>query len=278
MPRRIERVLQRLLPGAAARLPLPDFLGIGAQKAGTTWLAANLRRHPDVFIPERKELHFFDNKWDRPLREYARHFEGGAGQVKGEITPAYGILPPERIRYLRRVMPRVRLLLLLRNPIERAWSHALMDLASRRGRDPEQVPFDEAIAFLESDLTVRRSDYGAILDAWLAVFPREQLYVGFFEWIRERPRELLSEVFRHIGVSADVDWEEFPLEKVIVPGVAPGRKGHTTECLERAEGSDESGRHPCPEPVRRWLEQRYADDLERLAQRLGGPAESWRVS
>jgi hypothetical protein len=203
-------------------------------------------------MPERKELHFFDNKWDRPLREYARHFEGGAGRIKGEITPAYGILPAERIRYLGRVVPRLRLVLMLRNPLERAWSHALMDLASRRGRDPDQVPFDEA--------------------------PREQLYVGFFEWIRERPRELLSEVFRHIGVTTDVRWEDFPLDKVIVPGVAPGRKGHTTECLEPGEAAVESGRHPCPEPVRRWLEQRYADELERLAERLGGPARGWRLS
>ena len=93
MPRRIERVLQRLLPGAAARLPLPDFLGIGAQKAGTTWLAANLRRHPDVFIPERKELHFFDNKWDRPLREYARHFEGPRARSRARSPPPTGSCP-----------------------------------------------------------------------------------------------------------------------------------------------------------------------------------------
>ena len=77
---------------------------VGAPKCGTTALYHYLRQHPQIFMPERKELHFFDNKWDRPLREYARHFEGAGGRVKGEITPAYGILPPERIRYLRRVM------------------------------------------------------------------------------------------------------------------------------------------------------------------------------
>jgi hypothetical protein len=252
-----------------------DFLGIGAQKAGTTWLAENLRVHPDVFIPERKELHYFDNKWNRPLSDYAHHFAEAAGQVRGEITPAYGILDPERIRYVARILPDLRLILLLRNPIERAWSHALMDLASRRGRDPAEVPTQEVIRFLESDVAGRRGDYLAILDAWGADFPREQLYVGFFEWIHERPRELLGDVFRHIGVSPEVHWDRFPLGKVIVPLVSPDQKGHTVESLE-GSGPARSNRHPCPEPVRRWLEAHYADDIERLAERLGGPADAWR--
>ncbi len=276
MPTRLERLLHRLAPRSAARLRLPDFLGIGAQKAGTTWLAENLRLHPEVFIPERKELHYFDNKWERPLAEYARHFVAAGDRVCGEITPAYGILSPERIRYVGRILPRLRLVLLLRNPVERAWSHALMDLAARRGRDPAEVSTDEVIAFLESDVAERRGDYPAILDAWNAVFPREQLYVGFFDWIQERPRDLFCEVLRHIGASTDVDWERFPLGKVIVPGVAPGRKGHTVEELD-GSGPARTGRHPCPEPVRRWLTEHYAEDLERLAERLGGPAAAWRA-
>ena len=276
MPTRFERLLHRLAPRATARLTLPDFLGIGAQKAGTTWLAENLRIHPEVFIPERKELHYFDNKWDRPLAAYAGHFADAGGRVRGEITPAYGILAPERIRYVGRILPELRLILLLRNPVERAWSHALMDLASRRGRDPSEVPSDEVIAFLKSDVAGRRGDYLAILDAWGAEFPREQLYVGFFEWIHERPRDLLCDVFRHIGVSTNVDWARFPLDKVIVPRVSPEHKGHTVESLEGG-GPAHSGRHPCPEPVRRWLAEHYAQDIERLAERLGGPVAAWRV-
>jgi len=273
---RLERWWRRVRSGAGAPLTLPDFLGIGAQKAGTTWLAENLRRHPEVFLPERKELHWFDNKIERPLAEYAAHFAAGRGKVKGEITPAYGILPVERIRSVRRVLPRVRLILLLRNPVDRAWSHALMDLAFRRGRAPGDVPESEYRAFLESETATRRGDYAAILDAWLAVFPRDQLYVGFFEAIRERPRELLSEVFRHIGVSTDVDWDAFPAARVIVPRVSPERKGHGVALLDEAGDSD-SRRHPCPAVIRAWLVQRYADDLERLAERFGEPAARWRA-
>lgn len=276
MAGRLERWWDRIRPGAAERLTLPDFLGIGAQKAGTTWLGENLRRHPEVFLPERKELHWFDNKIERPLREYAAHFAAAGGRVKGEITPAYGILPVERIRTVREVLPRVRLILLLRNPVDRAWSHALMDLAFRRGRAPDQVPESEYRAFLESETAARRGDYAAILDAWLGVFPPDRLYVGFFEAIRERPRVLLSEVFRHIGVSTDVDWDAFPTAKVIVPRVSPARKGHDVAVLDEA-GEADSERHPCPEPIRAWLVRRYAGDLERLAERFGEPAARWRA-
>ncbi len=273
MPRRIERAFYRLIPGAAARLDLPDFLGIGAQKAGTTWLAESLRRHPAVFLPERKELHWFDNKWDRPLQEYARHFAGAGDRVKGEITPAYGGLPQERIRFVRSVMPDVRLLLLLRNPAERAWSHALMDLGARRGRRPEEIQADEVIAFLEEEHAARRGDYLAILDAWLGVFPEEQLFVGFFEDVQHHPRDLLERAFRHIGVSTDVDWTLFPLGDRIVPGVSPERKGHTVEVAQGALPDAE--RHPPPDAVQQWLRARYEGDLQRLAERLGGPSARW---
>lgn len=273
MPRRIERAFYRLFPGAAARLELPDFLGIGAQKAGTTWLAESLRRHPAVFLAPRKELHWFDNKWDRPLREYARQFADAQGRVKGEITPAYGVLPPERIRFVRTVMPDVRLVLLLRNPAERAWSHALMDLGARRGRKPEEIGADEVIAFLEEEHAARRGDYLAILDAWLGVFPEEQLLVAFFDDVQNRPRELLERVFRHLSVSTDVDWTLFPLGDRIVPGVSPDRKGHTVEIAQG--GMPDAERYPAPEAVQRWLRARYEEDLKRLAERLGDPVTRW---
>jgi hypothetical protein len=136
---------------AANHLPLPHFLGIGAQKAGTTWLHANLRRHPDVFVADPKELHHFDETFHRGLRFYAGHFTPGRHQVRGEITPAYGILPVERIRFIRTVMPEVKLIFLMRNPIDRAWSHAVMQLGTRRNRAPADITPAELVDFLGSE-------------------------------------------------------------------------------------------------------------------------------
>jgi hypothetical protein len=270
LPGLLARLMYRVHPGAAARLSLPHFLGIGAQKAGTTWLAENLRRHPEVFLPEKKELHWLDHKFERPLSDWAAHFADAGERKRGEITPAYGILPHARIRFLRDVAPDVRLLLLLRNPIERAWSQAVMDLAERRGRPAAAVGEAEWLAFLDSDAARSRGDYLGILDRWLAVFPAEQLFVGYFEAIGEDPRGLLAAVFRHIGVSERVDWARFPLAQRISPAVGEGRKGHGLRLED--PGAE---RAACPPAVRAWLAERYARDLERLAGRLGAPAARW---
>jgi GT2 family glycosyltransferase len=247
---------------ATDHLCLPDFLGIGAQKAGTTWLYENLRRHPGVFLAHPKELHYFDETFHRSLRFYAQHFEPGRHQVKGEITPAYSILPMERIRFIRTVMPTVRLIFIIRNPIERAWSQAVMELVTRKKRKLEDVTDSEFEAYLKSEPCTERSDYLTILSNWLRVFPPEQLYIGFFEDIVSHPRKLLGEIFSHIGVSGEVDWGRFPVAQVILPHAAPvaGQSSRT---------------HMRPK-IRRFLAQMYEQDIECLYERFGEPVAGWR--
>lgn len=236
-------------------LPLPHFLGIGVAKAGTTWLDRNLRAHPLLRLPRRKELHYFDREFHRSLRFYARYWAPPDGRLRGEITPGYSILPPGRIRFIRAVMPEVRLVLLLRNPIERSWSHVLMKYVTRGPRRFEEVSEEEWIRLLDRPGMRARSDYLTILDRWAAVFPPEQLYVGVFEDIAERPRDLLREIFAHLGVSEPPQWESIPYRQVIHRG---------------------SG-HQMPPKVRRFLEARYAAQIEALAQRLGPRVERWLV-
>ena len=116
-----------------------SFLVCGAQKSGTTALAAYLRQHPGIYLPERKELHFFDDEtqaWPEPdLNELHRHFPGPQKPSKlwGEATPISLYWDPaaERIWRYNQAM---RLIVILRNPIERAYSHWAME--HRRGNDP----------------------------------------------------------------------------------------------------------------------------------------------
>ncbi|MGH7629885.1 MAG: sulfotransferase family protein, partial [Gemmatimonadales bacterium] len=114
-------------------MALPNFLIIiGAQKAGTTWLAYQLRQHPDVFMPSR-EVHFFDSagNFEKGLAWYEGHFEDARGKrVIGEKTPEYcwvgGRGPghlPEVHRNIHAALPEVRLIMILRNPVDRAVSH-----------------------------------------------------------------------------------------------------------------------------------------------------------
>lgn len=235
---------------------LPQFLGIGAQKAGTTWLHRQLRCHPSLFLPVRKELHYFDKRYDQSLGVYARHFRGARNRMRGEITPAYGVLHPDRIQFIHRVMPDLKLILLLRNPVSRSWSHALMQLVKRAGRRYEDVPEEEFYAHFLSPGSRMRSDYVTTVDNWLAVYPADQLFVGFFEDVRERPGELLTKVFAHLNVPQVDDWSQFPMEREVHVGV----------------------RVPMPDKYREFLEGLYADDIERMIARFGTRCEAWRPS
>lgn len=100
-----------------------NFLGIGAQKCGTTWLFELLSLHPQVRFPAGKEVHFWDGQRERGVDWYEGLFEGQPPSVAvGEITPAYAILAPPIIAEVARAFPALRLIYLIRNPIDRAWS------------------------------------------------------------------------------------------------------------------------------------------------------------
>lgn len=241
---------------SAERLTLPRFLGIGAARAGSTWLWENLRCHPALFLPEKKELHHWDQHYHSPLAAYARWFEAAGDRLPGEVTPGYSILPCERVGFIRRVMPEVRLLLLLRNPVERAWSAAIRRLVRVEGRPFEELSHQALLEHLTSNHSRSRGDYESILDTWLDHFPQEQLWIGYFEEIAERPRDLMTEVFRHIGVEPPGDWAPYPL----------------------VEKSNPNPPVPFPPQYRAILEEMYAPGIERLAVRLGGRAAEWRAA
>jgi hypothetical protein len=234
-------------------LALPDFLGIGAQKAGTTWLYENLRRHPELFLPETKELHYFDQQFARPLRSYCDYFHAAGDRKKGEITPAYGVLEPQRIRFIHQIMPEVRLIFIMRNPVERAWSQAIMNLVVQPQRNYEQVTAAEFMSHFRAERALIRGDYMRTMDNWLRFFDPEQLYVGFFEDISQRPTELLSEIFAHLGVLQPDNWQGFPYQQVFFPGP----------------------QHPLPGPYRAVLEEIYASQIAIVHERFGPRAERW---
>ena len=115
---------------SARRSWLPDFFCIGAMKAGTTWLYENLRCHPDIYLPDRKEDYFFSYEfYNQSLRHYSRRFAQGAGRVKGEVTPGYGILGIDRIRFIFRLLS--------------AQQHALQDghCDQLYANKPQRLPF-----------------------------------------------------------------------------------------------------------------------------------------
>jgi hypothetical protein len=246
-----------------ATLTLPRFLGIGAVKGGTTWLHHNLAPHPELFLPADKEMHFFDHQLHRGLGRYTRAFATAGDRIPGEITPSYSTLPEWRIGLVAKLIPDARIIMLVRDPVERAWSHAVMKLARERLRQPSEITTAEAVGHFTSEESLSRGMYSQILERWGNHFPPEQVFVGFYDDITDRPLGLLSDVVRHIGASTDIDWSAMPYQKVIDRGVrgGPDVVGSSTP--------------PLPEQLRNELHQLYGDELARLAVTYGGPAQRW---
>lgn len=177
------------------------FLGIGAQKSGTTWLREHLALHPEISFPAGKELHYW-NRADPPLRqEWLDHFDASSTVREGEITPAYALLNLETVHEIHQSQPNLRLFYSLRSPAQRAWSSALMALSRAELEEPE-VSDQWFIDHFRSKGSLGRGDYLETIERWLRVFSREQLKLVYFEDIEQRPREVLGNLACHLGVDA----------------------------------------------------------------------------
>jgi hypothetical protein len=204
---------------ASAR-PLPDFLIIGAQKAGTTALYAYLRRHPAITGPSWKEVSYFDRHYGRGEAWYRGNFPNrvrARGKLVGEASPSYIFHPlgPERVKAL---VPEARLVALVRHPVDRALSHYNHEVAL--GREP--LRFEDALDAEEDRLRGEeerlaadpsyfshawwshayksRGRYAEQLERWLAVFPREQLLILPSEDLGGEPERTHARVLDFLGV------------------------------------------------------------------------------
>lgn len=204
---------------------LPDFLIISPPKTATTWLTKNLGCHPDIFMPEAKEIRYFCIYWKCcDINWYLKHFQGATNLKKGEASPSYGLLPSRTIRLIRLLMPNLKLIFLMRDPIARAWSHTRHSYKYNAGsfllqeykgnfNDISDQRFIEDFIYEGS---LYHGDYLSNLKHWLSFFPKEQFYVGFYESIKNNPKKLLLEIFNHLGVREEVEWSQFPIsEKVL---------------------------------------------------------------
>ncbi|MEM8805753.1 MAG: sulfotransferase [Cyanobacteria bacterium P01_G01_bin.38] len=178
-----------------------DFLGIGAQKAATTWLFKNLSKHPHIRFPAGKEVHFWNSTEEqRGVKDWLSLFPEVAQSIKqGEITPAYGMLDVDTIQQIYTKAPQLRLFYSVRNPIERAWSSAQMALRYSTMFDYEASDQWFRDHFLSQGSRMR-SDYLGTIERWSRVFPVDSLHVIFFDDILAEPRRVLTSLSAHLGV------------------------------------------------------------------------------
>ncbi len=179
----------------------PDFIGLGAQKAGTSWIYACLLEHPQIFMPM-KEAHFFsrERNWQRGYDWYETLFVdpsplSDTARIAGEFSTTYLFDEQTPLRIQQRY-PDVRLLVSLRNPVERALSNYSNDVMA--GVVPKGTPLKEALR--QHPEYVAQGQYAEQLQRYLKLFPQDQILILLYEEIARSPADFMRTIYRFLGV------------------------------------------------------------------------------
>ncbi len=199
---------------------LPDFLVIGAQRSGSSSLFRYLHLHPQIRWARMKEVHYFDRHYARGERWYRAQFPislGARAWLAGDASPYYMVHPQVPARAAT-MLPNARLIAILRNPVDRAYSHyqhvvrrGHTDLSFEDALEFEQQVAGEEMKRLAADPTYRsqlhewhsyvaRGQYAEHLERWLKHFPRDRLHVVVSEHMFADPNVVLPEVARFLGL------------------------------------------------------------------------------
>ena len=249
-----------------------DFIVAGAQKSGTTALRYFLEKHPQIALPERQELHFFDDEeiFSRPvdyelLHSHFRRRRRGLvpvrfGPIAGEVTPSYLYWKPAMER-IRAYNPQIKLVILLRNPIDRGFAH--WNMQRFRGREPLDflAALKEEPRRILQPLSIEsrrfayvgRGFYSAQLERVFKFFPRGQVKVIKFDDFRDRKQETLDSIFDFLGVKRMRNVRDKDRN------VVPYERGMTAE-------------------ERKYLAEVFAAEIGKVEQILGWDLADWRVN
>lgn len=265
-------------------MALPHFICIGAQKAGTSWLHYQLAQHPEIWVPPVKELHFFDRahinryihllfskkaigkfvrsnfkmmiggndtcwRWtfltqQRTLQNYTNLFCPAVGQIAGETTPGYSRLDEEAIEQVKDLLPKLKIIFLLRDPIDRIWSQVNM---FRRSNEGEQNASVQRVFELKEEKVLKNTGYTHTLEKWETHFPKDQWFISFYDRIQEDPGSLMEEVYQFLGVAAPTHLTDQLLKE--------RKNSHQTATLTPQD--------------ERWICEHVYDEIVQLHQRFG---------
>lgn len=250
----------------------PDFVGVGVQKCGSSWLGDILSQHPQVFFASEKELDFFTRRFHRGYGWYNGIFREKNGRVAGELSVNYMYTPrpdsthkefyphwnPRRALQFWRRMPAARdelkahypdlkVFAIFRNPADRAWSHYWM-WRNRKTKIGKRIESFEQM-FRDDGRWIRlQGNYADLLATWREAFPGMQAF--FYDDIVGDPRRLARAVFEFVGVDPH-------FEPVLTKRVNPGRY------------------EPMPRETRAMLVDAYREQIQRLAALTGRDLSPW---
>jgi hypothetical protein len=265
----------------------PDFLVIGAQRAGTSWMQLMLRQHPQLWLPPVKELHYFDKPnvrrtlmdyrelrrailsplfppslWHVPYLLGTRSEEWyiglfreaqAKGLIAGEITPAYATLGDDGPRRIHAMNSEIKLVFVMRDPVERVWS--AVNNALKKGDLTSPLTLETALKIAHADGPTLRSAYTETITRFETFFPRRQLHYCFFDDLRDQPERFAAGLLSFLGVEPGDVRALLPANAV---NVAATNK-------------------PIPIEFEREMARAYLPLVQELCQRFEGPPHIWRA-
>lgn len=185
-----------------------DFLVIGSQKCGTTWLFDKLKMHPRLYFPVGKEGNywnhkFYEGKFYRSCYHAAMHgpVVDICQYLCGEMTPEYAIMTIQQIQTLKAHHPDIPIFLMVRNPIERAWSAVKMTYRYHK-LNIASLSEQQAILAITTGKTAALGQYDRIIQNWLSVFDASQFHLLFFDDLTTGYRAMLNQVCAAVQADA----------------------------------------------------------------------------
>ena len=193
---------------------------------------------------------------------YEAHFAPANGDepkpVRGEISPEYVRLKAWQVNRIANLLPDLRTILILRHPIDRVWSQALLEFGYLEGKDVRKISSIEFLRQVERARNRLSSDYPRTIEIWSNAFGRDALHIDLFETLQNDPQTYVDGILRHIGASTP--WA--------VPAQFINSKVHATTSLVRQQRN-------IPELVEWYIADRLLEPTERLNDLLQGKIENW---
>ena len=264
---------------------LPNYLIIGAARCGTSWLAKNLMLHPEIFMHDKKELHFFDRHYEKGVLWYERQFDSASGKAIGEGTPAY-MYHEDTAQLIKKHIPHVKLIATLRDPVERAYSHYYYRERERQA-EKQSMTFESKIA--ATPRLIEEGLYARKLEKYFELFPRENILVLLYDELKSDPELYLRRVFDFLGV--DREFRSPLIGKEINAAASKlGRsyslyllyrglvKMRLFELAERVNNINRKQEFPAVKRAtrERLLKEYYLADIHRLEQLLEQDLSEWK--
>ncbi|GGA64505.1 hypothetical protein GCM10011369_02330 [Neiella marina] len=224
---------------------------------GKHWMNKRWRKINLYMLIKLAKLDFSNAKWfwhylysERNWAWYDKLFANASNSMSGDITPDYAVLNEQLVADIHQRYPELKIIYLMRDPVERKWSQIKMVLGEQKGRDFKTVPAEQYRKAAE-DWQDEHGNYAETIELWQRYYGKEQMFIGFYDELKQDPSELYGRILDFLGLPRH--YEDSAVKKVVYGGA----------------------RQSMPEEIYQLLCEQQRSKLVELKQLVGKLPDSW---